>query len=127
MIKYFIRPDSNEPPAYVYVEGKDTDVLWNAETCIEVEKCPSQNHRYNMDKKAWELNETAYMSDLRSKRNLELERTDRYMTLDYPTSEENKAIISGYRQVLRDCPNQELLTARVLPECPEACYKQESI
>jgi len=121
MIKYFMKPDSNTPPAYVYVEGEETDILCDKKTCIEVEKCPSQNHRYNMDKKAWELNETAYMSDLRSKRNLELERTDRYMTLDYPIPEENKAITRVYRQALRDCPNKELLTDRVMPECPEIC------
>jgi len=123
MIKYFMRPDSNKPPAYIYVEGEDTDVLWNADTCIEVEKCPSSNHKYNMGKKAWELNEIAYMEDLRFKRNLELERTDKYMSLDYPTSEENKAVISVYRQALRDCPNKEVFADRVLPECPDICKK----
>jgi len=48
MIKYFMRPDSNEPPAYSYVVGEDTDYLWDSETCIEVDPQPTINHIYNM-------------------------------------------------------------------------------
>jgi len=61
------------------------------------------------------------MSDLRSKRDLELVRVDRYVLSDYPITEENRAILVVYRQALRDAPNQELLVNRVLPECPQVC------
>ena len=121
MIKYFMRPDSNEPHAYSYVVGEDTDYLWDSETCIEVDPQPTINHIYNMISEAWELSEVAYMSDLRSKRDLELVRVDRYVLSDYPITEENRAILVVYRQALRDAPNQELLVNRVLPECPQVC------
>ena len=116
-----MRPDSNIPPAYSYVVGDDTDSLWDSETCIEVDQQPTTNHVYNMTSEEWELSETAYMSDLRSKRDVEIERTDMYVLSDYPITEENKAIVVVYRQALRDAPNQELLADRVMPECPEIC------
>ena len=116
-----MRPDSNEPHAYSYVVGEDTDYLWDSETCIEVDPQPTINHIYNMISEAWELSEVAYMSDLRSKRDLELVRVDRYVLSDYPITEENRAILVVYRQALRDAPNQELLVNRVLPECPQVC------
>jgi len=114
-----MRPDSNIPPAYSYVVGEDTDSLWNSKTCIEVEPKPTANHEYDLEKKEWILNESYYMSDLRFKRNAELDRTDKYMISDYPLSSENKASIIVYRQSLRECPNKELLVDKVLPECPE--------
>jgi len=118
-----MRPDTNEPPAYIYVEGSDTDALWDKDTCIEIEKCPTSSHLYNLQANKWELDEASYMIDLRAKRNAELDRTDYLMNLDYPISAANIIIIKTYRQTLRDTPNQELLVDRVLPECPEACNK----
>jgi hypothetical protein len=121
MTKYYMRPDSNTPPAYSYCEGDETDSLWNAETCIEVPKQPTYNHVYNMTSEAWELSETYYMTDLRAKRDAELTRTDKYVLSDYPISAEDKTIVETYRTALRDCPNAELLADRVLPTCPEIC------
>tara|TARA_B100001113_G_C21078764_1_gene608918 strand:+ start:1179 stop:1451 length:273 start_codon:yes stop_codon:yes gene_type:complete len=39
----------------------------------------------------------------RHNRNLLLDATDKYMTTDYPISEEKKKEVSEYRQKLRDC------------------------
>ncbi len=40
----------------------------------------------------------------RQNRNLLLDATDKYMTTDYPISDEKKKEVSEYRQKLRDCP-----------------------
>jgi len=121
MIKYYMRPDSNEPPAYNYCVGEDTDSLWNAETCIEVNPQPSVNHVYDFDAEKWILSELFYMMDLRAKRNTELARTDKYVLTDYVITAENLVIVKTYRQALRECPDKELLADRVLPTCPEIC------
>ena len=44
---------------------------------------------------------------LRKERNLFLEETDKYMTMDYPLTEEQRAQLAAYRQALRDLPEQE--------------------
>ena len=123
MIKYYMRPDSNTPPAYSYCVGEDTDTCWNPDTCIEVPKKPSPDYNYNLVDKKWELNQEEYMTDLRVERDEELRRTDKYMLFDYPILSEDKTIAETYRQALRDCPNKALLADRVLPECPDACKK----
>ena len=120
-IKYYMRPDSNTPPRYTYIVGEDTDSLWNAETCIEVDPMPSSNYEYDLETSAWVLNETYYMADLRSKRNIELARTDKYVTEDFPFNADEKIIALQYRQDLRERPDKELLVDRVLPDCPECC------
>lgn len=117
-IKYYLKPDSNTPPAYSYIESFDTDSFWNSETCIEVPRKPSESHVYNFTTESWELNEVNYMSNLRSKRNAELEATDKYVLVDYPLSTADLETIKTYRQDLRDCPNKELLADRVLPTKP---------
>jgi len=118
MIKHFMRPDSNTPPAYTYVEGEDTDSLWDPNTCIEVPKQPSMNHVYNMTTEEWELLEEYYMTDLRAKRDALLIESDKYMLSDYPISAEDKVLIETYRQTLRDAPDHPLLKDRVLPKFP---------
>ena len=118
MLKYFMRPDSNVPPAYSYCVGDDTDVMWNADTCIEVEPQPTISHSYDMDAKAWVLDEEMYMLYLRQERNQLLAATDKYMLVDYPISAEEKANVATYRQELRDAPNKDKLADRVLPETP---------
>ena len=120
-IKYYMRPDSNTPPRYTYIVGEDTGCLWNAETCIEVDPMPSSNHEYDFTTEAWVLNETCYMSDLRSKRDIEITRTDKYVLVDFPISTEYLIIVKTYRTDLRECPDKELLVDRVLPDCPECC------
>ena len=118
MIKYFMRPDSNTPPAYSYVEGEDTDSLWNVDICIEVPEIPSTNHVYNMTSKAWGLSEEYYMSSLRENRDAALIESDKYLISDFPISVEDKVLIETYRQALRDCPSIALLTDRILPTFP---------
>ena len=39
----------------------------------------------------------------RQNRNLLLDETDKYMTTDYPITEDKKKEVSEYRQKLRDC------------------------
>ena len=118
MIKYYMKPDSNTPPAYNYVEGEDTDSLWDSETCIEVTQKPSVNHEYNMTDEEWELSEVHYMTTLRANRDALLIESDKYIIEDYPISAEDKALIVTYRQELRACPAIELLANRVLPTFP---------
>ena len=43
-----------------------------------------------------------YIEYLREQRNKLLTDTDKYMTLDYPITDDNRAIIKAYRQQLRD-------------------------
>lgn len=60
---------------------------------------------------------------IRNHRNNLLSNTDKYMTLDYPISEECKNEIKTYRQALRDVPQQEGFPENVVwPEKPE-CLK----
>ena len=119
MIKHYMRPDSNTPPAYAYVVGEETDSLWNPKTCIEVPEQPSSNHIYNMQKKAWELNEERYMDELRYNRNTALTNTDKCMLSDYPISETDKSELIIYRDSLRKAPNKTKFEDRKLPSCPE--------
>ena len=119
MIKYFMRPDSNTPPAYIYIEGDETDSLWDSKTCTEVPKKPSSNHLYNMQSKKWYLSEAHYMTHLRNDRDNLLLETDKYMISDYPISEEDKALMITYRKDLRDCPSKTILAERILPSFPD--------
>jgi len=118
MIKHYMRPDSNTPPAYLYVVGDESDCLWNPKTCIEVEPRPTINHEYDLKNKVWMLNEVYYMNNLRYNRNLELENTDKFMLSDYPISTEDKNILIIYRQQLRDITNKEKIEDRKLPNSP---------
>jgi len=113
-----MRPDSNKPPIYAYCEGDDTDYLYDPKTCIDVPKCPSPSHRWDNIAKEWKLDDTAYMSELRAERNLELERTDKYMILDFPIVESDRIIMQTYRQELRDCPDKPDFKDRKMPPCP---------
>lgn len=58
-------------------------------------------------------------SSCRAERNNLLSDTDKYMTLDYPISDENRDILRNYRQALRDLPQQEGFPHNVIwPEKP---------
>lgn len=46
-------------------------------------------------------------SELKAKRDAELNATDFYLMPDYPISEEDLKLIQSYRQALRDLPQQE--------------------
>ena len=57
---------------------------------------------------------------IREKRDKLLNETDKYMTLDYPISEENRNLIRVYRQALRDVPQQEGFPENIIwPEKPD--------
>lgn len=46
-------------------------------------------------------------AEIRSKRDKLLSETDYIMAVDYPATEARKAVVSAYRQALRDVPEQE--------------------
>ena len=71
--------------------------------------------------KLQELIDTQPWKELREERNLVLEQTDRYATIDYPhVTEEAKQAWLDYRQALRDLPaNTEDPAAPVWPIAPE--------
>lgn len=59
-------------------------------------------------------------AQIRSKRSCLLNSTDKYMTLDFPMSEEDRAAVRQYRQALRDIPSQEGFPNEVVwPEKPD--------
>jgi len=120
-LKYYMKPDSNTPPAYVYVVGDDSDSLWDADKCIEVDPQPSCAHIYNIQAKEWQIDEIRFMCNLRHLRDNELRRTDKYVLPDYPISAEDLVVAKQYRQDLRDCPDEAVLADRVLPDCPAVC------
>lgn len=55
--------------------------------------------RYNSEETRFER--------LRSERNSRIAATDFYLMADYPITEEQKEVLSTYRQALRDLPSQE--------------------
>lgn len=116
---YFLKPDSNIPPAYSYCEGEDTDSSYNPLTCILVPKQPSPAHRWDFTSAAWVLDETVYFSNLRSIRNKEILRTDKFALEDFPLTPENRIIALQYRQALRNVPNHATIEECIMPICPD--------
>lgn len=58
--------------------------------------------------------------ELREQRNQLLAETDKYMTIDYPISEDKKQELKEYRQALRDITIQKEFPRNVVwPEKPE--------
>lgn len=58
-------------------------------------------------------------NEIREERNSLLLETDKYMTLDYPISEEDRTLVREYRQALRDITKQEEFPTNVVwPEKP---------
>lgn len=77
--------------------------LWEAEKKrLEEEQArieAEELERYN--------SEEARFERLRSERNARIAATDFYLLADYPITEEQKEVLSAYRQALRDLPSQE--------------------
>ena len=46
-------------------------------------------------------------NEIRRNRDRELNVTDKFMTMDYPISDEYRNVLRAYRQALRDIPQQE--------------------
>ena len=117
-MKYFLKRDHG---SYLYYETEDYDPKWlnDLENNIEVPRHTGIYDLWDFDLEQWVFSEENYMSHLRSRRNKELLRTDKFMIVDYPISEENRDIAMIYRMELRDAPNHEDIADRVMPECPE--------
>lgn len=56
-----------------------------------------------------ELQDAEPMRLLRIKRNKVLVETDKYMTMDYPFTEEQREAMRTYRQQLRDLPQENIV------------------
>ena len=97
-----------------YCAGFLNDPMYNRDTCVLVSAKPSEYHIWNGS--SWEESRDRKLSYIRSKRNVELTRTDKYVLSDYYATFTNdqKTTIITYRQALRDCT----LTL-VLPTCPD--------
>lgn len=98
---YFISLNENdEAPIYQYIRNK----IDSGE--IEIQPCDI----VPLEVKA---------NEIREERNGLLAETDKYMTLDYPISEEDRTLVREYRQALRDITKQEEFpTSVVWPEKP---------
>ena len=58
-------------------------------------------------------------NEIRRNRDLDLNATDKFMTMDYPISDEYRNVLRAYRQALRDIPQQEGFPLDVVwPEKP---------
>lgn len=73
--------------------------LWNAEKEAVLKRKAEQEALYN--------SEESRFARLREARDHRLADTDYLLTADYPIDEETKAVVTEYRQALRDLPSQE--------------------
>lgn len=73
--------------------------LWNVEKEAVLKRKAEQDAIYN--------SEEARFARLRAARDHKLADTDYLLMADYSVDEENKAVVTEYRQALRDLPSQE--------------------
>lgn len=73
--------------------------LWNTEKEAVLKRKAEQEAIYN--------SEESRFARLREARDHKLAATDYLLAADYPIDEENKAVVTEYRQALRDLPSQE--------------------
>lgn len=69
--------------------------------------------------------EEALSSSVKSARNRILNKTDKYMTLDFPLSDEDKNEIKQFRQQLRDITKQVGFPDKVKWPTPPDCIKDQ--
>lgn len=104
-----------DPFPYGYIIG--------SEDTSEVSKYIDQlmkSGQLNPDSYAGPSKESLVGQKVRDKRNRLLSETDRYMTLDYPISEDKRLEMQRYRQSLRDITEQEGFPLHITwPEKPE--------
>lgn len=123
MIKYYMRPDSNTPPSYVYIEGPEDDLLWDPDICLEVPKMPSPYHVFDRETKSWKPDDERALAHFKALAEYELERTSKWMVIDSPLSDEEMKQAKAYRAQLRTLTDDPgFLNHPKLPECP-ACLK----
>lgn len=98
---YYISLNENdEAPIYQYIRNK----IDSGE--IEIQPCDT-------------IPPEVKVNEIREERNGLLAETDKYMTLDYPISDEDRSKIRLYRQALRDITKQEEFPTNVVwPEKP---------
>lgn len=66
-------------------------------------------------------------NEVRDERDALLSETDKYMTLDYPITDESKQLLREYRQALRDIPDQDGFPHSIVwPQKPEIIKLKKS-
>jgi len=103
-----------------YVEGYEGDNVYNEETCTLIKKKPSDGG-YTWDSKLsdWKLSIDEQKKYIRSLRNPELSKTDKYMFEDYPITAEQRAELISYRQSLRDVTDKQTPQEITMPTPPD--------
>lgn len=102
-----------------YVEGYEGDNVYKANTCSIVTKKPSAGgYIWDKNSEEWILTLESRKNYIRSFRNLELDRTDKYMLMDFPITEENRDGAIVYRQTLRDLPSKATPEEIIMPDRP---------
>lgn len=74
---------------------------------VEIEPKPSENHRFDFEKKQWVEMPDLKVENIRILRNRLLSESDWTQVPDSPLSTEKKAEWAKYRQALRDITNQD--------------------
>ena len=115
-IQFWIRENGKG----AYCAGTLPDGAYDKNTCILVQKSPSQAHRWDNVKKEWYINAEHKKAWIRGPRDQELSRTDKFALFDYydEFTVEQKAEIVSYRQELRDVTKKTSAEEIVMPECP---------
>lgn len=88
--------------------------LGYAESIDEDKVLPALDSFYYLADKAKEKNNEILSWEIRGKRDRLLKGTDKYMTPDFPISEEQRTKVLEYRQSLRDITKQESFPVGVI-------------
>lgn len=112
---YFIMEMGNG----AYCEAPEKDPLYNPNTCIIVPKKPHEGSIWNNITKQWDWTIEGQQNYIRPIRNIELDRTDRFILPDYPITPEELLVAKQYREKLREVPDKITPQEMVMPECPE--------
>jgi len=123
MMKYYLRPDSNTPPAYVYIEGDTSDSLWNSDTCIEVPKKPERYYDYDLETSQWVVTDSKYLGFIKAQVKLELERTKDIILFGDEIAEEELSEAKTYRNDLKTLLTKTTVADIQFPLCPD-CLKE---
>ena len=101
--------------------GVIPDGAYNEDTCIFVPERPTPYHKWDNDAKEWTTDLEDKKEWVRSLRNPELSRVDKFVMPDFFSefTEEQQGEITTYRQALRDAPDHETIEEIVMPECPD--------
>lgn len=100
-------------------------ILDNVQTYIDVkEKREGAEREREEAKRIANMTDEDHAVEVRSQRDRLIAETDYLAMPDYPLSEEDRGIVTAYRQALRDVPTQEGFPREVVwPEAP-AVFKR---